>query len=333
MDTDIDKILKKLKPYFNKPFNTLIGNNRKIIDKKLDSILLSVFKDNRGSQFKYWYYNYKKPNFYKSISCGNCGKLCSWVNGKYNKHCCRKCASSSEEFKTKYKETWYSNYEKNISLCKDTWFGTTKNKTSMKKLYKVDNIMKVSKVKKKRNNYFLQKYGVDNITKSKYFKDLWKNKKFVDNVITKSISTKRENNSFNTSKLEEECYKLLCKSFGKRGVKRQYRSKEYPFNCDFYIPKFDTYIEYNGSWTHGPEPYNKRKKLHKEILKEWINKSKKSKYYKIAIDVWTCNDVEKRKIAKKNNINLVEFWNIEKLKEYLSKFKEASAKRVSRGVL
>ena len=33
---------------------------------------------------------------------------------------------------------------------------------------------------------------------------------------------------------------------------------------------------------------------------------------------WTIRDVNKRNIAKQNNLNYIEFWNINELKEWLN---------------
>ena len=147
-------------------------------------------------------------------------------------------------------------------------------------------------------------------------------------VIEKANTTKRNSGTFNTSQPEESIYKLLCKSFGKRNVLRQYSSDLYPFNCDFYLPKFDLYMEYNGSWTHGGKPFSR---AGSKKLGVWIKKSKKSKYYKIAIDVWTVKDPLKRKVAKQNDLRYIEFWNLDQVKNWLSKY--GKAKRFSKGML
>ena len=91
-----------------------------------------------------------------------------------------------------------------------------------------------------------------------------------------------------------------------------YRDNEkYPFNCDFYIPEIDTWIEYQGLWTHGEHPFNKNSDKEKlELLKE---KSKTSDYYKGAIETWTIRDPLKRKIAKKNRLNYLEFFNMKEV--------------------
>lgn len=84
----------------------------------------------------------------------------------------------------------------------------------------------------------------------------------------------------------------------------------YPYCCDFYIPEKDLYIEYQGTWTHGFIPYNKHNKECQEKLRLWKEKSKDSKFYENAIKVWAKSDVKKRKIAKKNKLNWIEFFNM-----------------------
>ena len=54
-----------------------------------------------------------------------------------------------------------------------------------------------------------------------------------------------------------------------------------------------------------------------EKLQQWQEKAKNSKYYKNAINTWTIYDVKKRNIAKKNNLNYIEFWNISSIKKWI----------------
>lgn len=125
--------------------------------------------------------------------------------------------------------------------------------------------------------------------------------------------TKRKNNSWKTSKLELKVKELLESKF--ENVKYQYRSKEYPFNCDFYVPKLNLYIEIQGSWTHGFKPYIGSDEDLKKVG-EW--KKRGTNYYLQAIDTWTRRDVIKRKIAKENGLNWIEFFT---MKEFENWFK------------
>ena len=149
----------------------------------------------------------------------------------------------------------------------------------------------------------IKRYGVDNISK-------------LESTKKKKTETTKRNHTTVTSKQEEEIYKLLINKF--TVVKRQYKSEEYPFDCDFYIPNLNLYIEYQGTWSHGKEPYDKNNILHQKILKDWedrlknkISKNILNSRYKDAIKVWTIRDPLKRETAKKNNLNWIEFFTME----------------------
>ena len=110
-------------------------------------------------------------------------------------------------------------------------------------------------------------------------------------------------NSYN-SKAEKDEYKLLLQKFNPEDIISQYYNEEkYPFKCDFYIKSIDTYIEVNGNWTHGSHPFDRNNEEDIKKLKEWIEKSKRSKYYKNAIYTWTDLDVRKLNIAMQNKLN------------------------------
>ena len=81
----------------------------------------------------------------------------------------------------------------------------------------------------------------------------------------------------------------------------------YGFFCDFYIDDINTYIEIQGTWSHGPHPYNPNNIDDQKLLEYW--KTKTSLYYKRSIKGWTIDDPLKRKIAKENNLNYLEFFN------------------------
>ena len=117
-------------------------------------------------------------------------------------------------------------------------------------------------------------------------------------------------------------------------VKTYYRDKRYSnprnnyqWECDFYIPSLDLFIEYQGFRSHGPHPYNKHDPEDIKTLNEWktklenknIKESTKS-LIRADINGWTKHDVFKRNIAKKNNLNFIEIFerNIKKItKEYV----------------
>jgi len=186
---------------------------------------------------------------------------------------------------------------------------------------------RVVKLKGKKRNQ-IQKNNISNALKGKekseeHKNNLWINrkdfkhseetKKQISETCKKTLNdpelikqmwkTKKKNNTLNTSKPEKELLKILEKKYP--DVKFQYRDEiRYPYSCDFYIPSIDLFIEYNGTWLHGKEPYNPTIKEHQILLKKW--KEKDNKFYKKAITIWTIKDVEKRELAKKNKLNYLE---------------------------
>lgn len=160
--------------------------------------------------------------------------------------------------------------------------------------------------KQKYRETCLEKYGVDWQSKTKEARKNLSTKISSQEVQQKSIETKKKRHSLNTSKKELNIQNKLLTIFN---VKIQYRSKLYPFNCDFYIPNLDLYIECNFHWTHGGKPYNPEDEDCKEKLKYWESKSENSQFYRNAIHTWTIRDVNKRNIAKENNLNYLVFYS------------------------
>ena len=157
----------------------------------------------------------------------------------------------------------------------------------------------------------MKKYGVKSYLSSPEV-DAMRNS---PEIQAKIQETKRKHSTFNKSSLEEQACQFLLSKF--KEVKRQFSSEKYPFNCDFYIPEKDLYVECNFHWTHGFHPFDE---TNKEDLKRLeLMKSKKSKFYDTAIIVWTVKDPEKRKTAKQNGIALKEFWTLEELEEYFNR--------------
>ncbi len=131
-----------------------------------------------------------------------------------------------------------------------------------------------------------------------------------DEIKVKAFKNRyNKNHCSGTSKKEDEIFNYLLNTYDKNTI-RQYYSKEYPFHCDFYLPKYNVYIEYQGIWTHGPHPYNVNSPEDIEIYNNWYNKSRISKFYKNALNIWTNVDPLKRQTAKINKLNYLEiFYN------------------------
>lgn len=199
---------------------------------------------------------------------------------------------------------------------------TVKNKikdTCIKK-YGVDNYTKTREYKKKAKETNIKKYGVDSYSKTEQYKQKYKNKNYVNKVNHNIYQIKKINGSLGKSKEEDKIYELLKQKYP--NTIHHYKSDLYPYVCDFYIPEIDTYIEYQGYFTHGKEPYIGTNEQ-KEIVKLW--ESKNTPQYKRAIKTWTIEDVLKREIVKKNNLNYLEFFNITQFMEWYNKQGENNA--------
>lgn len=144
----------------------------------------------------------------------------------------------------------------------------------------------------KRKNTCLKKYGVEYILNNQ-------------EIANKRLYTLKRNHTFNTSKIEQQFKEYLEQNYP-NDFEYQYKSELYPYNCDFYIKSLDLYIEIQGNWTHGGHPFNENNQDDINRLNEM--KQKNSKYYQNAIETWTIRDINKRNIAKQNNLNYLEIF-------------------------
>lgn len=177
-----------------------------------------------------------------------------------------------------------------------------KFKNTMIERYGVENPMHSEICLKRLENTFIKKYGV---TSPWINKDIW----------MKCFNTQNKNKKGTLYSMEENrIYDKLCLLYGKDNVVRQYKSKDYPYNCDFYISTTDTYIEYNGYWTHGSHPYNKNN------IKDIITKVKIiRKYNNDPQWIWWTKDVEKINCAKRNNLNYIMWYNMKEFECWFNK--------------
>ena len=231
--------------------------------------------------------------------------------------------NTNKSIQEKYGRSYFQTEEFKSLLSKpksEKWKNTQRKNNMLK--YGVENVFQLDKVKEKIKKTNLKKYGSEYFVQSKEYKKLYKDKDFISKMKTKEYQSKKKNNSFTVSKPEEEIYKSLCSKF--HNVIHQYRSELYPFNCDFYIPEIDLYIEYQGHWTHGNEPYIGTNEQN-EILEIWRNKSNELNFkgrtknqYKRAIKIWTLEDPLKRKTVKENNLNWIEFFNMNEFLDWFN---------------
>lgn len=136
-------------------------------------------------------------------------------------------------------------------------------------------------------------------------------------VQSKIIESKKQNGTLDLSMSEQYAQQCLEQAFS--DTKCQYISEAYPFNCDFYIPSLDLYIELNFHWTHGGRPFNENDESCIEQLEHWQEKAKTSDFYRKAIGVWTRRDPYKKQFVIDNKLNWICFYSIGDFEEWLNK--------------
>ena len=213
-------------------------------------------------------------------------------------------ASKLNFVKEKKKQTHLKNYGTENN------FGLESTKQTIINKYGVDNISKLDTIKEKKKETVFSHYGVNTYLQMPDAREKRKSKE----SLQKEYNTKKKNNSFNKSDPEDKSYLLLKEKYP--DLIAQYRSEVYPFNCDFYIPSLDLYIECNYFWTHGGFPYIETEQRCIDKLNLW--KYRGTKFYNNAIETWTIRDINKRKTAKEHNLNWIEFFDINELILWLS---------------
>ena len=301
-----------------------------------DSLILKVFYNNKGLNyiifdkfiqnlsrysllFEYISYRYNdalsieeiffrlKHNIEEKPVCPTCGKPvpCRFKPSKpFQKYCNNSCRGKDPINNKKWVE---GQHKYNLEH-----YGVEHN------FQRVDCI-------NKRSNTLSDKYGTTSVLAVPQFKEkkektmerLFGVKHAMQNIDIKQhrVLTHVKNGTNTSSKQENIVFELL--SIFYHDVKRNYSSDKYPFNCDFYIPSKDLYIEYNGSHYHHGHPFNTLGENDKKELERLQNLSNSKNQYNKIIYTWTDLDVRKRNTAKENNLNFIEFWNIEDVKQWL----------------
>lgn len=159
----------------------------------------------------------------------------------------------------------------------------------------------------KRRETCMERYGVPYYSQTDDFKQLQSERMLDSKVQEKLCEIRLKNHTFKSSLPEDNLYELLCLYFDVSDVKRQYRSDDYSYACDFYIKSRNMYVELNVSWTHGGHWYDNTSTVDCCVLQQWQKKN--TAYYDNAITTWTKRDVYKREMAEKNNLNYVVFWD------------------------
>ena len=223
---------------------------------------------------------------------------------------------ASQELTKKYNETMLLKYgHTNPSQVKEIQEKT--KQTNIEK-YGAENVYASEYGKQKIKETNLERYNETSWTKSKEGREFLKNLTNSQEYKDKQYNTKKKNNSFNTSKIENKLELELKEIFP--DLETQYKSKVYHFSCDFYIPSLDLYIEYNGSWTHGGCFYDENNEDNRNTLEKWKQASEHSRFYQNAIETWTKKDILKLETAIKNNLNYVVWFNKEQAYNWIRSF-------------
>lgn len=285
-----------------------------------------------------------RNDIYETPYCPVCGKQLMYLESKkrFQNHCSISCANKDKHAKesfintcnikygsvdkyreiirNKSKETFYKKYNSHSYLGTKECIEKTK-KTKLEKYgdENYNNQNKINKTLLEKNGVLTRNIGFKETINKKYGKDNYLDVYYLINernskeIQIKIQESKRKNGTFNKSKDEDKSYNLLKEKFP--DVIRQYKSDIYPFNCDFYIPSLNLYIECNYFWTHGFRPYTENDDDIK-LVNEW--KERNTEFYDNAVETFTVRDVEKRNKAKENNLNYLEFFNIDELKIWLN---------------
>ena len=336
-----DKIIDSLF-FINDKYN--LSNVTKVKrNKKYQNILYYLtnrFYDSESIRETLYRIHYKIFDKPKCKVCGCDLHFRGKSNVFYPQYCSNKCKGADIEFHKLIYETSVKRYGVNNSTNHKKYIETCNKKYGVDNSFQIPHIIEIIKEKNKEKNYGLDKqietvklkYGKDYYLQTDEFKekskitsfekygvshpmkseDIKKKLNYLE-ISQKGISTKYKNNTFNKSKPEDNSYTLIKNKYN--DVIRQYKSKEYPFSCDFYIPSIDTYIECNYFWTHGKHPFDEHNSKDIDTINNW--RYHNTEFYDNAIKTWTVRDVKKRYTAKQNKLNFIEFWNIDELIEWL----------------
>ena len=156
--------------------------------------------------------------------------------------------------------------------------------------------------------------------------ETWNNKSpdELGRIFRERIKTSQARGNYSgTSRWEEEAYALLVAAFGSgsQNVVRQHADSRYPYPCDFYLPKYDVFIELHGFWVHGPGPYDSKNPEHLRLAEAWRKKAKTQSMYAAALKAWTVRDPAKVEAARAHRLNLYRFYSVDELKSWLKVLK------------
>lgn len=221
--------------------------------------------------------------------CKTCGKPTSFMNmwSGYRTYCCNSCMSSNKDIQNQRKQTSLLHYG-------------------------VEFPHQSQEVKDKMANTCLAKYGVTNVYASEYVKQL--NKENAGQRRLKEIQTRTINGTRSTV---EMYFKEKLEANNIEYIEEYSTDERYPFPCDFYLPKTDTFIELNFYWMHGEHWFDNTNSDDMHKLNIWKEKATNSSQYYAAINIWTKHDILRKHTAETNKLNYIVLWNIQDIEDFI----------------
>lgn len=293
--------------------------------KRILYYLLNRFKDDDTNDIKELIYRIKN-NIEEKPKCIVCGKPVRYIK-IYSEYCSSKCRHSKKGALLQYEKRkikMLEHYGVENQFQRPEIKQTIQN-TSLKH-YGTKNPMQSEKGKENYKKGVFKKYGVyytgsikesrEKARKTCLYKFGVESTLSLKNVHEKCNNYESQIKRANTirnkiytgkSKIEDKLNCWLIETYGNENIKFNYIEDRYPFKCDFYIKQYDLFIEINAHWTHGGHLFNENNQEDIEKLNCW--KSKRTKFYNIAIDVWTNRDIIKQNIAKEHNLNYLAIYS------------------------
>ena len=242
-----------------------------------------------------------------------------------------KAAFKKSETKEKHKAALtkaYQNpeYHKKLSIASKAYHASEKHQEFIIAMNKPETKEKQSKAQLKRfQNKELHEAFIQTMNKPET-KEKLRNRMRSYETQKKINDTKRANGSLNSSKEEDRAYQDLSKVFDV--VKRQYYCTQYPYKCDFYLPKQNLFIECHFSWLHNNKAFDKNNLEHlkeaenikdkeQKLLSERVDKEN---MYTVQLYTWTDLDVRKRQCAIDNKLNWIAFYSYNDFKVWLDNY-------------
>lgn len=160
------------------------------------------------------------------------------------------------------------------------------------------------KILESRQSTMMLRYGVANSVED-------------ETIRNKIFQSRRDNGTMNSSLPEAVMGNMLIEIFGKDNVVyNEIIDSRYPSHVDYYIKSRDLFIELNGDACHHTHWFNSESLSDCALLQLWQTKVEefdtstgKHSRYASYIKTWTKSDLEKRWVAKLNNLNYLVFWD------------------------